>query len=173
LVCKNPIINSTPETRSIVPQDINRFFLLAGESVSLAKSFDEEMVKTILKKVSLQLDSSDSLGVEFGGKELSKGQWQRLSLARCIYSNGKLLVLDEATSAIDPLEEQKILDFFIDDSKGKMAFIVTHRLSICRRVDRIIYLEGGKIIANGNHKTLMNTCSKYRKLYEEQARMFI
>ena len=89
------------------------------------------------------------------GGELSGGQWQRVAIARGFYRAHGLIVLDEPTAAIDPLEETKIYRQFAEMAKDKTAVIVTHRLGSARIADRIVVLDKGKIAGIGTHDELI------------------
>lgn len=112
------------------------------------------------------------LGAEFGGGELSGGQWQKLAIARCLFRDGEILVLDEPTSALDPLIEAELLTSFLSISTGKTTIIVSHRVGLCHQVDRIVLLEAGRVVGVGSHDELMWSCSKYRELYTAQEKWY-
>ena len=102
---------------------------------------------------------------ESGGR-LSGGQKQRLSLARIILRDPQIMILDEATSQIDPKSEQlihKVLEKFIKD---RTTFIITHRLSTLSLADRILVMNEGQIIDVGSHEELASRCELYQKLYQ-------
>lgn len=103
---------------------------------------------------------------------MSGGQWQRLSLARCLYKNNDLIVLDEPTSAIDPLNEANLFSIFKEISKNKTCIIITHRLGIVSIADYIIVLKNGKIIENGTHNKLININGEYKQMYLAQSNSY-
>jgi len=108
------------------------------------------------------------LGREFGGVDISGGQWQRIGIARAIYKDHKLAIFDEPTAAIDPIEESKIYDDFQEISKNKTSILVTHRLASVKTMDRIVVMKSGKIVQNGTHEELMNVAGEYKKMYQSQ-----
>lgn len=113
------------------------------------------------------------LSKEFDGVDLSGGQWQRVAIARGFYRAHGMIVLDEPTAAIDPIEETKIYNKFADISKGKTSVIVTHRLGSARIADRIVVLDKGKIIGIGTHDELMNAGGKYAEMFDAQAKWYV
>lgn len=100
---------------------------------------------------------------EHGGK-LSGGQRQRLSLARAILKDPKILILDEATSQIDPESEILIHETLTEFIKGRTTIIVTHRLSTLELVDRILVMNDGKVVDCGTHEQLLKRCADYKRL---------
>lgn len=112
------------------------------------------------------------LGKDFGGIDLSGGQWQRLAIARGLYRVHDLIVLDEPTAAIDPIEEAKIYRKFAEISKDKTAVIVTHRLGSVHMADRIIVMDEGKIVDMGVHEELMEKKGLYYEMYQAQAKWY-
>ena len=112
------------------------------------------------------------IGREFGGIELSGGQWQRLAIARGLYKTCNFIILDEPTAAIDPIEESHLYNNFLNLSEGKTSIIVTHRLGAVKLADRIIVLSNGIIIEEGTHEDLMKKNGKYKKMYESQSQWY-
>jgi len=102
------------------------------------------------------------------GATLSGGQLQRLAIARAILRNPAILIFDEAMSQIDSDSEAKIQQALADFAANRTSFIIAHRLSTVINADRIVVLNAGRIIAQGDHKTLLQTCPLYRQLYEVQ-----
>ena len=100
---------------------------------------------------------------EHGGK-LSGGQRQRLSLARAILKDPEVLILDEATSQIDPESEQLIHETLVEFIKGRTTVMITHRLSTLELVDRILLMDGGKVIDCGTHNELLARCPAYQRM---------
>jgi ABC-type bacteriocin/lantibiotic exporter with double-glycine peptidase domain len=84
------------------------------------------------------------------GNNLSVGQKQRIGIARALYTNPKLLILDEATSALDAQSESRVISNIVNDSPDRTIILVTHRISVAKLADQIIYLEKGQIRAMGS-----------------------
>lgn len=104
------------------------------------------------------------------GVDLSGGQWQKLALARAFFKNAPILILDEPTSAIDAKAEYEIFQHVQELQKDKTVFIISHRFSTVRNADRILVLDEGKIIEEGNHETLMKNKGLYEELFNIQAK---
>lgn len=102
------------------------------------------------------------------GAMLSGGQKQRISIARIFLKNPPFLILDEATSALDSVTEAKIQETFDSLVRGRTTFVIAHRLSTVRNVDRILVFENGVIIEDGDHKSLMEENGVYAELYNTQ-----
>jgi ATP-binding cassette, subfamily B, bacterial HlyB/CyaB len=103
------------------------------------------------------------------GSSLSGGQRQRIALARALVTNPRLLILDEATSALD-YESERIIQQNMDQiAQGRTVFIIAHRLSTVRRTDRIMTLERGRLVEDGNHDELIKTGGRYASLHRLQA----
>ncbi|WP_297055809.1 ATP-binding cassette domain-containing protein, partial [Thermosulfurimonas sp.] len=100
-----------------------------------------------------------------GGITLSGGQKQRLAIARAILRNPALLILDEATSQLDPVSEHLVQQALSRLMRGRTTLVIAHRLSTVTRADKIVVLEEGRIVAEGRHEELLDTCELYRELY--------
>lgn len=112
------------------------------------------------------------LSREFGGVDLSGGEWQRVAIARGLYRINNIVVLDEPTASIDPIEESIIYRKFIEISKGKTAIIITHRLGSARIADRILVMNHSRIVEMGSHDELMKKKGFYAELYQSQAEWY-
>ncbi len=139
---------------------------------------DRARIESAAKSVGIDKLAEDiggldtELGVEFGGKELSGGQWQKVALARGIFRDADILILDEPTSALDPMIEYDILSDFINMAKEKTAFVISHRIGICRMADRIIVMKNGKIAEIGNHRELLAAGGVYADMWQKQAQWY-
>jgi ATP-binding cassette subfamily B protein len=99
------------------------------------------------------------------GVTLSGGQRQRIALARAFLSNPRILILDDSTSAIDSATEDEIQKAINRAQEGRTTLLITHRLSQIRWADRIIVMEGGRVVANGKHDDLLRTSAPYRRIF--------
>ena len=102
------------------------------------------------------------------GTSISKGQKQMLTIARAMLLNAQMLILDEATSNVDTRTEEQIQAAMRQLMEGKTCFVIAHRLSTIRSADHILVLDGGKIVEQGTHESLMAINGHYRRLYESQ-----
>lgn len=161
------------DKRSQVSQFFNRYEMSLKENISFDKDliFSESDVKRFVKKKGLDLESI--LGREFGGVELSGGEWQRIAILRGFNKTSEFITLDEPTSAIDPINEKEIYDFFDDNSNGKTEIIITHRLGAIKYVDRILVMENGKIIEDGDFRELTERQGKFKEIYNSQSELFL
>jgi len=127
----------------------------------------DDFIEALPKKYDNALDN------EFeGGIEPSKGQWQRLALARALFRQAEIFILDEPTSNVDPQAEEEIFEKIITLAKDKIVFLVSHRFSTVRKADRILVLEKGKIQEQGSHQELIVKDGTYAKLFNLQAKAY-
>jgi subfamily B ATP-binding cassette protein MsbA len=112
-------------------------------------------------------DGFDSVIGESGAK-LSGGQRQRLSIARALLKNAPILILDEATSALDTESEREVQKALENLMRDRTTFVIAHRLSTIRNADRIIVVQDGKIVEEGDHETLLQKKGAYEKLHNMQ-----
>ena len=169
------------ENISIVSQDFIKYEMSLRENVGISdwkRMEDTEKIRQLLKKMELpEFSDEDSLeqplGSEFGGRELSIGQWQKLAIARGMFKKSSMIVLDEPTAALDPIMESNILKMFLQIAKEKTAIIVSHRIGICREVDKIIVMKNGGVAEIGNHKELLERKGEYYQLYKMQQKWYV
>jgi ATP-binding cassette subfamily B protein len=102
------------------------------------------------------------------GNGISQGQRQRMLIARAVYKNPEFIFLDEATNALDANNEKEIMEHLNEFYKGKTVVVVAHRLSTVRDADKIVVLDGGKIVEEGTHQELTATRGKYYQLVKNQ-----
>jgi ATP-binding cassette, subfamily B, bacterial len=171
---------------AVVMQDYARFPAKVRENVGwgyLPKLADDSAIHQVLEEAGI---NSVVLGLESGidtmlgkqlekGVDLSGGQWQRIAIARALLRLGKaeLVIFDEPTAALDPKTEQDIYDIFRTIAQGRMAVVISHRMSLARLADRIIVLEHGQIIEQGTHAALMATPGRYAEMFTRQASSYV
>ena len=113
------------------------------------------------------------LGREFeDGRDLSKGQWQSLAIARLYLRDAELLVLDEPTSALDALAEVEVYRQFLELSSDKSVLLISHRLGSARLADRVVFLSDGEIVEQGTHDELVQAGGAYSELFAMQAEWY-
>lgn len=175
---KDVNLDSLYQGISGVFQNYQRYKMTLLENVIISdikKTVDELEVINVLKKSGVDgsgkddIDLSKMLSPEFGGIDLSGGQWQRLAIARALYRDSVYIVLDEPTAAIDPIEEDKLYTKFKELVEDKSAIIVTHRLGSTKLADRIIVMDKGKIVDIGTHEQLLFRSGKYANMWQMQA----
>lgn len=103
-----------------------------------------------------------------GGSRLSTGQRQLLSLARAVLADPQIFIMDEATSSVDTQTERLIQDAIDEVMRGRMSFVIAHRLSTIRAADVILVIDGGRIVEQGNHASLIRQRGRYYQLYARQ-----
>lgn len=146
------------------------------------EELDREKADTVLEKVafseklkSLPDGYETQLTKEFSdeGVNLSGGEAQKLALARVLYSSANVIILDEPSSALDPIAEYELNKAVTELSGDKTVIIISHRLSTTRFVDKIYMLEKGKIIEQGDHNTLLRQKGKYAEMFSAQAEKYV
>jgi len=116
----------------------------------------------------VQLPNGFQTDVGERGQRLSGGQLQRIALARAVLSDPPILVLDEATSAVDAESEALIQEALARLTRGRTTFVIAHRMSTVRRANRIVVMQDGRIVEEGRHDELLSRGGDYRKLFAEQ-----
>jgi subfamily B ATP-binding cassette protein MsbA len=145
-----------------------RYGNIAASRSAVERAADQAFVTQFLD----QLPEGLQTRVGEKGTSLSGGQRQRIALARAILRNPGILILDEATSAIDSLSERLIHQTLATFVRGRTTFIITHSISdsILKLITRVVVLERGRVIATGTHAELLENCAAYRRLYTAQLR---
>ncbi|BCK01486.1 ABC transporter ATP-binding protein [Anaerocolumna chitinilytica] len=162
---------------SAVFQDFGKYKLTLKENVAISdcknidddKKFNEAIINSQFEEEFIIENQDRIIGNEFGGIELSGGQWQKLAIARGFFRKYELIVLDEPTSAIDPILENDLYKKFKNIMQNKTGIIVTHRLGSAKIADRILVLDKGRIIEDGTHEELMANNGLYTEMYKSQA----
>lgn len=146
-----------------------------------AKEIDMEKVRDCIEKAGLK-KKIESLPQKYetlldrdvhrDAVELSGGELQRLMLARLLYKDSPIVVLDEPTAALDPIAESDIYHKYNELTKGKSAIFISHRLASTRFCDRILLIEDGRIAEEGTHEELLANGKRYTELFELQSRYY-
>ena len=171
---RNLLLKDVRDAVALVPQKPFLFDLDVEKNIELGQS---KYTKASVKEVS-QLAYADEFVNEFEhgyqerlgekGNRLSGGQLQRIALARAFYKNSPILVLDEASSALDAENEDKIHEAMSKLIEGKTTLLIAHRFSSLRLASRILVIDKGRVIADGSHDEVYTSCELYRTLYDQQ-----
>lgn len=160
-------------------QDFALFAFSVAENVAASGDYNGERVYEALYRAGLWdkvgglpkgVRQAVTAEYEEDGMSLSGGEAQKLAIARAIYKAAPAVILDEPTAALDPYAEKEIYEQFFRNLKGETMISISHRLSSCRFCDRIIVLEGGRLVQQGSHEELVSVKDgAYARLWESQA----
>lgn len=169
----------------IIFQDFGKYAVTAAENVAFGDIHKEED-RAKVEECARQANAEDYISklpegydtpltriFEKEGIELSGGQWQKLAIARAFYRDSEIMILDEPTASLDPMAEQEIFNQFDNLREGKTTIFVSHRLSSAVIATKILVLEYGELIEEGNHHELMAKKGKYYDLFTTQAKRYL
>lgn len=154
-VAENVVMDEVPPQADVIPALRQSGFyrraagMKHGVETGLTREFDEE------------------------GTDLSGGESQKLAVARVFYKESGLIILDEPSSALDPIAEYQLNMSMSKASEQKSVVFISHRLSTTRHADRILMLEQGRVIESGTHETLLAQAGKYAEMWHAQASKYI
>lgn len=166
---------------SAILQDFSIMPFTIRDNIIGTNDLDYEKIDKILREIKLDekiaslengLDTYMNKDIYENATDLSLGQKQKLAIARCLYQNPDLIILDEPTASLDPLAESAIYEQFNQMTEGKTAIFISHRMSSSRFTDKILVLDDGKIKAFDSHQNLMKTDNIYSRLYKSQAKYY-
>jgi ABC-type multidrug transport system fused ATPase/permease subunit len=162
----------------VLPQDFTTFYFPVKEAIAFGDTrigINDERVKKAAEQSTANTyieqwkDKYDTmLGVEYGGEELSKGERQKMALARVFYRESKVLILDEPTAAVDAPSASQIFRNIEQIDSSKSILLISHNFATLRRADKIILLDNKTIAEMGTHDELMLKSQIYAKLYNDQ-----
>ncbi|MGA3132168.1 MAG: ABC transporter ATP-binding protein [Terracidiphilus sp.] len=164
----------------VIFQDFMRYEMTARENIEVgridvehtAREIEYAAEKSLASGVVARLPAgyNQMLGRRFeNGVDLSGGEWQKMALARAYLRDAQLLILDEPTAALDARSEFEVFERFAELTSGKMALLISHRFSTVRMADRIVVLEAGRLVEEGNHHQLLALGGRYASMFEMQA----
>lgn len=169
----------------IIFQDFGKYAVTAAENIAFG-NIQKEVDRNKVEECARQANAEDYITrlpegydtplmriFEKEGIELSGGQWQKLAIARAFYRDSEIMILDEPTASLDPMAEQEIFNQFDNLREGKMTIFVSHRLSSAVIASKILVLEYGELIEEGNHQELMAKKGKYYDLFTTQAKRYL
>lgn len=166
---------------AIVFQDYSLLSLTLGQNVAASEQYETERAKEVLQlagfgerlnKLKKGLETVVYPEYEQDGVSFSGGEEQKIAIARAIYKDGQICILDEPTAALDPVSESRVYESFDEIVKGKTAVYISHRLSSCKFSDRIFVLDNGKIAESGTHEALLSQNGLYAQLWQAQAQYY-
>lgn len=163
---------------SVVFQDYFFMPMTIAENISAEKEYDKEKLyfafekAGILKKITALPDKEISLmdkNVYKNAVDFSGGEKQKLLLAKAIYKNAPVLILDEPTAALDPIAENELYLKYNEMTDNKISFFISHRLSSTRFCDTILFIKDGRVAESGTHEELMALKGAYYRMYQIQS----
>lgn len=168
---------------STVFQDFKVFSLTVGENILmrrtgeddaelLAEALRESGMKDIVSSFKYGYDTMMTREFDEGGVSLSGGQAQKIALSRLYAKNAPIAILDEPSSALDPIAEYELFENMKRICEGRTVIFISHRLSSAISADVIFMMEHGRIIERGNHESLMRRNGKYAEMFKKQAEKY-
>lgn len=166
---------------SVVFQDFKLFSFSLGQNIAASVEYNKAKVEDCLNEAGFSnrlqemIDGVDTwLYKDFDekGVEISGGEAQKIALARALYKDAPLIILDEPTAALDPIAEYEIYSKFNEIVGSKTAIYISHRLSSCRFCDDIAVFDNGQIVQRGRHDELVDSDGKYHELWYAQAQYY-
>jgi ATP-binding cassette, subfamily B, multidrug efflux pump len=171
-------LDSLRSKMSVISQDTFLFSETIKENVKIgnyeatADEIESACISACADDFILKLQEGYETIIGERGIGLSGGQKQRISIARALVRKANILILDDATSALDMETEYALLKNLNDNSKKVTTFIIAHRISAVKNADQIIYLEGGSIVEKGTHEELLSKKGKYHEIFCQQFKDF-
>ena len=167
---------------SVVFQDFKIFSTTLAQNISTNEEYDKERLYDALDKANikdrvLKMENKECTylykDLDKAGVEISGGEAQKLALARALYKDAPIVILDEPTAALDPIAEHEIYNRFNSFVENKTAIYISHRLSSCVFCDKIAVFDKSKLVESGTHQELLTAGEKYFELWSAQAKYYI
>jgi ATP-binding cassette subfamily B protein len=167
---------------SVVFQDFKIFSTTLAQNISASEDYDSDKLYDALDKANIKdrvLDMEHKektylyKNIDKSGVEISGGEAQKLALARALYKDAPVVILDEPTAALDPIAENEIYSRFNSFVQDKTAIYISHRLSSCAFCDNIAVFDKAQLVEFGTHNDLLNSNGKYSELWNAQAKYYI
>ena len=165
---------SEKPTTSAVFQDFTKFLLPVRDNVGFAdlnRMQDDNHIRHTLDRAgsTFARDLDTWLGNEFGGRDVSGGEWLRLAVARGLFRQSQFVVFDEPTAAIDPVAEVEMIRELLTKDASRTTVVISHRLGVARLCDRILVLDEGRLVEDGTHEELLAMGGLYAEMWDAQA----
>lgn len=166
---------------SVVFQDFKIFSTTLAQNISANEEYDKERLYDTLDKANIKdrvlaMENKESTylykDLDKSGVEISGGEAQKLALARALYKDSPVVILDEPTAALDPVAENEIYNRFNSFVDNKTAIYISHRLSSCVFCNRIAVFDKSQLVETGTHQGLLNVNGKYNELWNAQAKYY-
>lgn len=167
---------------SVVFQDFRIFSLPLNDNVCAGKEHDKDKLYNCLEQANIKertesLPNKDNTilykDMDKAGVEISGGEAQKLALARALYKDSPVVILDEPTASLDPIAENEIYSRFNSFTQNKTAIYISHRLSSCVFCNRIAVFDKAELVETGTHNELLNNSGKYSELWNAQAQYYL
>lgn len=167
---------------SVVFQDFKIFSTTLAQNISTNEEYDKERLYDALDKANikdrvLKMENKECTylykDLDKAGVEISGGEAQKLALARALYKDAPIVILDEPTAALDPIAEHEIYNRFNSFVENKTAIYISHRLSSCVFCDKIAVFDKSRLVESGTHQELLTAGEKYFELWNAQAKYYI
>lgn len=167
---------------SVVFQDFKIFSTTLSQNISADEKYDYDKLYKVLDKANikdrvLKMENKEKTylykDLDKTGVEISGGEAQKIAIARALYKDAPIVILDEPTAALDPVAEYEIYNQFEAFTENKTTIYISHRLSSCVFCDKIVVFDKGKLVELGTHKELLQHCGKYNELWNSQAKHYL
>lgn len=167
---------------SVVFQDFCGYFMPLSDNIVLANEYDKQKLDKVCKDCALDhfiehlnkgYDTQVGKMIDDAGILPSGGEFQKIAIARAMYNNAPIYLLDEPTAALDPIVENEIYQQFNNMTVGKSAILISHRLSSVQLADKVAVFDNGNVIEYGTHAELYAKGGKYKEMFDKQSEFYV